>query len=214
MKKGVKKKAKGENSSNKEFWTKLVLWVFLIAFIGLEFYSLTTESHYKWDFIFIVGLFLAVYFIRDKVALHPFHFFLLGVFLLLHNLGTFDFYRLTVLGQEYDLWVHGYFGVVSALMLYRSYKLVGPYRGWFMYLAIIAVILGFSAFHELFEYAGAMIVGEGEGVLFVGAGDLDEWDTQKDMRNNMVGALIGLGLYWVYERSLGRKTLDQKTKNN
>ena len=57
---------------------------------------------------------------------------------------------------------------------------------------------GFSAFHEIFEYAGAMAVGEGEGVLFVGAGDIDEWDTQKDMVNNVLGALIGLAGYYLF----------------
>ena len=117
----------------------------------------------------------------------------------MHNFGTFGTYSNSYFGLEYDLYVHGFFGVVSALMLYRTYNLVGPYKGYLKYLAIIALVLGFSAFHELFEYGGALTVGEGEGVLFVGAGDTDEWDTQKDMRNNLVGALIGLGLYLVYQ---------------
>ena len=95
------------------------------------------------------------------------------------------------------MYVHGFFGFVAALILYRTYNLVGPYKGWFMFIAIIAVVLGFSAFHELFEYAGALTVGKGEGVLFVGAGDLDEWDTQKDMFNNLIGGLIGLVLYGI-----------------
>ena len=95
---------------------------------------------------------------------------------------------------------------MSALMLYRTYKLVGPYSKWFMYVAIIAVVLGFSAIHEIFEYAGAVILGEGEGVLFVGAGDVDEWDAQKDMRNNLLGGILGLFFYFIYEKfSPGRK---------
>jgi len=53
-------------------------------------------------------------------------------------------------------------------------------------------VLGLSALHELYEYFGALLLGEGEGVLFIGAGDLDQWDTQKDMLNNVIGALIGL----------------------
>ena len=43
-----------------------------------------------------------------------------------------------------------------------------------------------------------MTVGEGEGVLFIGAGDTDEWDTQKDMVNNVLGALIALAGYYLY----------------
>ncbi|HRZ40409.1 MAG TPA: hypothetical protein P5246_05320, partial [Candidatus Omnitrophota bacterium] len=46
-----------------------------------------------------------------------------------------------------------------------------------------------------YEFAGAILLGEGEGVLFIGAGDLDEWDTQKDMLNNLIGAVLGLVFY-------------------
>ena len=182
----------------KELINKIILWITTGILVALEFYSITTNSHYKWDFIFLILLLFGVYFLRDKIKLHPFHYFLFALFLILHNLGTFGTYSYYYFGMEFDFWVHTYFGIVSSLMLYRVYNLVGPYKGWFMYLAIIVLVLGFSAFHELFEYAGAMTVGEGEGVLFMGAGDIDEWDTQKDMRNNLIGALIGLGLYWVW----------------
>lgn len=189
-------------------WNSVVVWVTTALLVALEFYSIQTQSHYKWDFIFLMILLWGVYFIRDKVRLHPLHFGLFALFLLLHNLGTFGTYSHMYGGIEYDFWVHSYFGLVSALMLYRVYQLAGPYKGLFMYVAIVAVVLGFSAFHELFEYAGALTLGEGEGVLFVGAGDTDPWDTQKDMRNNLLGALIGLGLYraWflVFSRSKRR----------
>jgi len=182
-----------------EILIKIILWVTTLLLIGLEFYSLKTNSHYKWDFIFLIIILFAVYFIRNKIKLHAFHFLLLAVFLLLHNLGTFGTYKFNYFGMEFDFWVHTYFGIVSALILYRIYKLIGPYSGWFRYIAIIAIVLGFSAFHELFEYAGAVLLGEGEGVLFIGAGDIDEWDTQKDMRNNLIGALIALGLYKLHD---------------
>tara|TARA_Y100000310_G_C20577002_1_gene760958 strand:+ start:453 stop:746 length:294 start_codon:yes stop_codon:yes gene_type:complete len=97
-------------------------------------------------------------------------------------------------------------------MLFRTYKTVGPYRGWFVCLAIIAVILGFSAFHELFEYAGAVTVGA--GVLFVGAGDIDEGDTQKDMRNNLLGAIMGLIIYSGWNGKSKRSKRSKKRKPN
>lgn len=130
--------------------------------------------------------------------MHPLHFFLFALFLVLHNLGTFGTYKMFFLGLEYDFYVHTYFGFVCTLILFRSYSKVGYYKGWFMIIAILAVVLGFSAFHELFEYAGAELLGEGEGVLFVGAGDIDEWDTQKDMRNNLFGGIIALAFYGIY----------------
>ncbi|MFH1802218.1 MAG: DUF2238 domain-containing protein [archaeon] len=195
-----------KKSNSHEKANKIILWITTILLIAIEIYALTLDSHYKWDFIFLVALLWAVFLLRDKIKLHPLHFALLAVFLLAHDLGVFGTYSNNYFGIEYDFYVHTYFGVVSAIMLYRTYKIAGPYKGWFVYLAIIAVLLGFSAFHELFEYAGAMTVGEGEGVLFVGAGDLDEWDTQKDMRNNLVGGIIGLTIYKIFEPKNKKKS--------
>ncbi len=181
-------------------YDKYNLFILLITsfiLICFEIYSLGRNSHYKYDFIFLMLLLFGVYFFKDKIKLHPFHYFLFSIFLILHNLGVFGFYSRFYFGIEYDFYVHTFFGIVSSLILYRTYNLIGPYKGWFKYIVIIAVVLGFSAFHELFEYAGAVLLGKGEGVLFVGAGDIDPWDTQKDMRNNLFGALIGLGFYWV-----------------
>jgi uncharacterized membrane protein YjdF len=180
-------------------WNKVLLWVTAVILIGLEFYSITTDSHYKWDFIFLMLLLVGVYLFRTGLSLHPFHYFLFCLFLVIHNLGTFGLYSNFYFGLEYDLYVHGFFGVVSALMLTRAYSTKGLYKTRaVIVIAVITVVLGLSAFHELFEYSGAITVGEGEGVLFIGAGDLDPWDTQKDMRNNLVGAIIGLVLYGGY----------------
>lgn len=179
-------------------WMKVILWIITLVLVGLEFYSLKTNSHYKYDFFFLIILLWGLFLFRKKLRVHPFHFLLFGLFLILHNLGTFGTYKNFYFGLEFDLYVHGFFGFVAALILLRTYKKIGPYSGWFMYFAIIALILGFSAFHELFEYGGALALGEGEGVLFVGAGDVDEWDTQKDMFNNLIGGLLGLAVYSIY----------------
>ncbi len=183
---------------DKEVANKVILWTTTVVLLLFEVYSLTTNSHYKWDFIFLMLLLWGTFFLRERISLHPFHFGLFSLFLIIHNLGTFGTYELFLFGIEYDFYVHLFFGVVSSFILFRSYKKLGHYTGWVMIIAIIAAVLGFSAFHELFEYAGAKVMGEGEGVLFIGAGDVDEWDTQKDMRNNLFGALLGLGLYWLY----------------
>jgi uncharacterized membrane protein YjdF len=191
---------------------KATLWMFIVILIAFEIFAFTVDSHYRYDFILMILLFVTVFKIRDKIRLHPLHFFLLGVLLLLHGFGVFGTYENYYFGLEYDLYVHGFFGLVLALILYRSYNLVGFYRGWFMYVAIIAVVLGFSAMHEINEYVGALVVGDGEGVLGVGAGDLDNWDAQKDMVNNVVGALIGLGLYRFWNLIRGEKGLEQRMK--
>ncbi len=160
----------------------------------MEGYALWIDTRFKWDFIAIMLLMWCVYVIRKRINLHPLHFGLFGLFLFLHFAGMFGWYQSYPLGLEYDHWVHGFFGFVSALIVLRAYHFYGVYPAGFIPVATIAVILGFSAFHEIFEFGGAMMLGEGEGVLFVGAGDLDEWDTQKDMLNNLIGASMGLAL--------------------
>ena len=57
------------------------------------------------------------------------------------------------------------------------------------------MILGMSAFHELLEYAGGVMLGEGMGFLKAGAGDIEMWDTQTDMRNNVFGGLLAIAIY-------------------
>jgi uncharacterized membrane protein YjdF len=64
-----------------------------------------------------------------------------------------------------------------------------------------------SAFHELLEYAGGVILGEGFGFLMAGGGDIELWNTQTDMRNNIIGPLVGLGIYWVHWKVKGKKRL-------
>lgn len=174
----------------------IVAWLFSLILVGLEIYALATDSRYKWDFIFLMILLWGVFAVRNWINLHPVHYALFGVFLLLHDLGMFGFYMTFPLGVEYDDWVHGFFGFVASLIVCRAYHFHGDYSPAFIVVATMVVMLGFSAFHEIFEYVGALLVGEGEGVLFIGAGDLDEWDTQKDMVNNVIGAAIGLSLYY------------------
>ena len=176
-------------------WNRIVFWLFVLVLIAFEVYALIENNQFKFDSVVMLALLVGVYLIRNRIKLHPFHFFLFGVFLAMHNLGAFGAYGMRPLGLEFDLYVHGFFGLVAALILLRTYRESGLYKGWLMYLAIIALILGFSAFHELVEYIGAVTLGEGEGFLFIGVGDLDRFDTQKDMLNNLVGGILGLILY-------------------
>lgn len=185
-----------------------IAWVTSLLLVGLEAYALWTDSRYKWDFIFLILLLWGVYWLREKIDLHPVHYALFSVFLLLHDFGMFGFYETYPLGMEYDYWVHGYFGFVAALIVSRAYRYHKVYPPAFIPVATLVVLLGFSAFHEIFEYLGALTVGEGEGVLFIGAGDLDEWDTQKDMVNNVIGGVLGLACDYAYRWFRGDKRSD------
>ena len=179
----------------RESWNRVIFWVTMLIFVLLEIYSLTTDSHYKNDFFFLAALLWVVYGFRKKLNLHPLHFFLFAGFLVLHNLGTFGTYANFYFYMEYDWYVHFLFGLSSAMIMFRGFGLNKKKVLLYMPFAILVLTLGFSAFHELFEFSGALLLGKGEGMLYIGAGDVDIWDTQKDMFFNMMGAIVGLGLY-------------------
>ena len=171
---------------------KVCFLAFSALFVAMECYALWINSRYKWDFLCIMLLWIGIYLIRKRIDLQPVHYTLFGIFLFLHFAGMFGWYQSFPLGLEYDHWVHGFFGFVAALMVLRAYHFYAIYPPLLIAAAAVALLLGFSAFHEIFEYFGAIALGEGEGVLFIGAGDLDEWDTQKDMLNNLIGGLVGV----------------------
>jgi uncharacterized membrane protein YjdF len=127
--------------------------------------------------------------------MHPAHFFLFGIFLIFHAMGVFGFYDSHFLGVEFDTYVHTYFGFVGMLMLSRIYDhVVTDKRKSIKFFSLVTIILGISALHEILEYLGGSILGEGFGFLKAGTGDIEMWDTQTDMRNNLIGSLFALGL--------------------
>ncbi len=178
--------------------------IFLInscLFGGLEVYSLFIGSHYRYDILMCFGLLLAFYRLKQRLQIPVIEFFLLAFFLMVHALGVFQLYESYPLGIEYDYWVHGLFGFTAAMICFRVFHFSTNYSITKISIATITMVLGIAAAHELYEFAGALLLGEGEGVLFIGAGDLDQWDTQKDILNNLIGGLAGVAVgYWILKR--------------
>ena len=178
---------------------KYVLAIFIVIFVGLEALALNVDSHYKYDIPMCAILLYFIYLMRDVFHLNWVHYSLFAMFLVIHCLGMFDFYELYPLGIEYDYWVHGMFGFISSLIILRSLKMSVLQLKMAMQIgSALIIVLGISAAHELYEFAGAILLGKGEGVLFIGAGDLDQWDTQKDMLNNVIGGLCGIFVSYVF----------------
>ena len=178
---------------------EFVLVLFLIIFLSMEIFALNIESHYKFDIPMCAALLIFMYRFSSSLYLHWMHYLLFSLFLWAHCLGMYELYKNYPLGIEYDYWMHGIFGFIFALFMLRwlgmsGFKLSKTIRISSTFIAI----LGVSAAHELYEFAGAIFLGSGEGVLFIGAGDLDQWDTQKDMLNNVVGGIFGIFISLVF----------------
>ena len=198
----------------------IIFGIFALALIGFDVYSFSIGSRYKWDGIFLMLFLIVIFLFRKRFKLYPVHFLLFGCFLIIHNLGVFGLYRNFYFGIEYDIFVHFFFGLVASLILFRGFG-ISKHRAFGLVVILIGLILGMAAFHELFEAAGALILGEGEGVLFMGAGDIDEWDTHKDMLMNLIGGIVGVSGYWIYgllagliERKIKKRKRELEQKEN
>src|SRR3712207_80305 len=107
--------------------TAVVATAVMIAFTILA----PSGSNYRYAAFFLVPLLWAVYALRRKAHMHPWHFFLFATALVLHNLGAFGFYKRKFAGVWFDNIVHFYFGFVGGLILNRFFRRgwkVGPWR--------------------------------------------------------------------------------------
>lgn len=169
---------------------KTIAWVTtaIIACFGVIGDGPTT---YRLAILFLGPLLWGVYFFRDRLRLHPCHFAIFAVALVLHDLGAFGMYRKFFFGLEFDTYVHFFFGFAGALVVARSLRCCFGLNGWMLWAGTVLVIMGIGALHELLEYASTLALGD-KGMLKVN--DPDRFDTQKDLGNNLGGCLIALSI--------------------
>lgn len=168
-------------------------WIATAIMVALSIWVAPPGSTYKFSFAILSPILWFVYFIRRKLHLHPLHFALFAIAMLLHDLGSFGFYRRHFFGLEFDLYVHFYFGVVLGFVLYRALGHFLHLAGWKLWAAVAIVTLGIGGVHELVEWSTTLVMGPERGMLKMDPND--PFDTQKDLLNNLAGALLAAALY-------------------
>src|SRR5688572_16039221 len=136
-----------------------------LIFIAISVFGAQPGSTYKFSFLFLSVLLWGMYALRRKIVLHPLHFGLLAVALLLHNLGAFGCYQRNYFSLEFDFYVHFYFGFVGGLIFFRAFHHYFQLGGWKLGLAVIIFVLGIGGIHELIEYASSLAMGPEKGML-------------------------------------------------
>lgn len=172
---------------------KTIAWIASAIFVAISLLVASPGSTYKWSFAFLAPIIWLTYFARERLALHPFHFALFAAALLLHDLGSMGYYRRRVLGLEFDFYVHFYFGVVAGFVFFRALRRFYALRGWRLWLAVVLITLGVSGVHELVEWGTTLLMGPERGMLKIDPND--PFDTQKDLLNNLGGAMLAMLLY-------------------
>jgi len=166
--------------------------------VALSLWGAQAGSTYKFSFAILSPILWLVYFLRHRLALHPLHFALFAAALLLHNLGAMGYYRREFFGIEFDVFVHFYFGFVAGFVLYRALGRFFGLTGWRLWVAVALLTLGVGGAHELVEWSTTLAMGPERGMLKIDPND--PFDTQKDLANNLAGALAAAGLYAVVRK--------------
>ena len=155
-------------------------------------------STYRFAVFFLAPLLWGVYLARRALCLKASHFAILGAAFVLHNLGAFGAYRKFYLGLEFDTYVHFFFGFAGGLIVAQALASLLQLHGWRLWIGTALLILGLGAIHELIEYASTLLLGSEKGMLKTN--DPDQFDTQKDLANNLLGTLLALSIFALASR--------------
>ena len=164
--------------------------------VAMSLLAAAPGSTYKWSSLLLLPLVWLVYFLQDRLVLRPSHFALFALAIIIHDLGTFGFYRKIFFGLRFDCYVHFMFGLVSGLIFFNAASERLPLSRKFLAFAVPLVILGIGGLHELFECFTTILLGPERGMLKLRPDE--PYDTQKDLMNNLLGAIVAvlLSLTW------------------
>ena len=152
--------------------------------------ALTWLPGYRVAPVFLLPALWGVYLLRHRLHVHPFHFGVYASALVLHDLGAFGLYQRGVFGVSFDVIVHFYFALAVALVLHRALRRNVRLKPWQAAGTTLLFVMGMGALHEIMEYGTYLALGEERGMLKPSTSYV--FDTQRDLLNNLLGALSAL----------------------
>ncbi len=180
-----------------------VYLISIAAYLGIMGYAVKSGvTDYVNDVVVSIMLITLLYVKRKSFAITP---WLLGVFagaLLLHNSGVFGWYNQSPVGIQWDHITHGVgFFAIALISLHMGTK-KAQMKTRNLLALIVLVNLGIGVLVELYEFTGFLLVGEGQGGLGHGEGDVEsilgksEWfNTMFDFIWNLIGTSTGILVY-------------------
>ena len=143
----------------------------------------------------LVPVVWGIFALRRLLKITPVHYALIVSAILLHMSGAFGFYQQSPLPFSFDILVHYYFALVLTVALYRVLEKNFPLRIWHVVVMTFFIMMGLAAMHEIMEYMSYLMLGEEKGMLKPSTSYF--FDTQRDLTNNLLGTLTGLGAMWI-----------------
>ena len=146
--------------------------------------------------LFLLPLLWAPFFLRRPLRLRPLEYGLFVVAVIVHDLGAYGYYQQSPLPFSYDIAVHFYFAFAVAFAMHHLLEESVPVlRPWQVNLTTLLFMMGMGALHEIMEYMSYLMLGEEKGMLKPSTSYF--FDTQRDLTNNLLGTLTGLGAMWI-----------------
>jgi uncharacterized membrane protein YjdF len=152
---------------------------------------------------FLLPILWAPVLLRRRLHLHPFHYVLFALAVLLHCMGAFGYYQESVWGISFDVYVHFYFAFAATFIVERLLRHHLPIGPWALRAMVLLLLMGCGAIHELGEYASYLVLGEERGMLKPKTSYT--FDTQRDLLNNLLGTITALLLVGAASRARARR---------
>ncbi len=194
------------NGNKRKYWVWGITICFVLLWVG---FSVTPTSKPDWLAESSVLLLAVPFFILigEVWRISLLSYVLFGIFLLFHLIGAHYGYGsaspgvllselVHIKGNHYDKMVHFLFGFLLAYPLWEIVKKEVTFKhSWMIIPIVVFLILGFSAFYEIWEWLTALRLDPVVAYLYIGGTDV--WDTQKDMLVAGIGALLSMtGVYF------------------
>lgn len=198
---------------NRKRYLQILFWGFLFiwALLGIK-------PVYRSDwFLENILVFLAVpyiLYIHRRFHLSTLSYTLIFIFLVLHSIGAhytysevpFGYWLSEQMGWErnhYDRLVHFLWGFLLAMPIFEILRKKVSRKVVAIFLFTCCVIVLVGVLYELMEWAAAIVVAPEAGTAFLGTQG-DEWDAQKDLSLNLLGAIGSMVfLPWVVRKNVG-----------
>lgn len=178
---------------------RVLVTVLLLTAAVVPVALLTGRAIWSLDAVALGTGYYVVYRLRRVLALTPLLLGLLGLLVLAHCWSVLGMFKMSLLGLEWDTYIHTYSNFVVGLIAYRY---MGRFRTGRIerLLAAFLLVLGVGLANELVEFIGYRIGGEGEGLFLLGPGDIGATNAfenlMTDFLHDALGGLAGLAAGW------------------
>lgn len=147
---------------------------------------------------------------RRLLPLSNLSYFLIALFLLMHEVGAHYTYEKVPVGfwirpwfgfvrNDYDRIVHFSFGFLLALPCYESLRRFFNGPRWLILMAPIMILAGMSAFYEIAEAYANLFLAPFTAAAYLSLQG-DPFDSQNDMASALAGSILAVAIIEILER--------------